>query len=519
MYDLIIKNGNIIDGTGKDGYISDIGIKDGKIAAIGSISESAKNTIDAAGLTVTPGFIDSHSHSDNGILTHPEQTEKIEQGITTAICGQCGSSDAPISRDITPDKAHDIAGYGLNTEIYKTMGSFISVAKNVPQGANLTLFVGHNALRRAVMGLENRKPTDEELEKMKRHLRNGLENGAKGLSFGLIYTPSCYAETEELIELAKVAAEYGGNVVAHIRNENANVVEAVAEFIEIIRKSGARGVISHHKSAKKPNWGKVKTTVKMIEEANAEGLEIFCDVYPYIASHTSASATFIPKELRTGGAEGIVKLLSDPAERAKLKERELAIHGTDLSWVFVSRCVNHPEYCGMFLNQIAEMHGKDQLETIFDLIMESGDRCSCCYFTMCEEDVETVMSYPRTMIGTDSSLAKEASFYHPRLRGTFPRVLGRYVRERKVTSLPEMIRKMTSLPAYVYDLPSKGKIEIGYDADICIFDAEKIIDRADYSDPHARAEGLNYVILSGDIVAEDAVFNGKKMGKLILRKE
>ena len=517
MYDLIIKNGNIIDGTGKDGYISDIAIDGGKIKCIGKNLDGAKQTIDASGLTVTPGFIDSHSHSDHSILTFPDQKEKIEQGITTSIGGQCGGSPAPISRDITPEKAEDVAGFGKNTDVYKTMGSFLDIAKDVPLGANITQFVGHGNLRKAVMGMENRKPTDEELEKMKALLREGMDAGAHGASFGLIYPPSCYAKTPELIEIAKVVAEYGGIVAAHIRNEGYKVIESVAEFIEIIRQSGARGVISHHKSARKPNWGKVNTTLKMIDAANAEGLDIYCDVYPYIASNTSASATFIPKELHTGGADGIVKLLSDPKERAKIKETELAIHGLDLSWVLVAQCVSHPEYCGMFLNDIAKQQGKDQLETIFDLIMDSRNSCSCCYFTMREEDMEAVLAHPRAMVGTDSNVARNLTFYHPRLRGTFPRVLGRYVRERKVTSLPEMIRKMTSLPAHVYKLASKGQICEGFDADLCIFDADKIIDRADYTDPHARAEGLNYVILGGEVVVENAVHNGKRAGRVILK--
>lgn len=362
---------NIIDGSGNDGYISDIAIENGRIAAIGKGLDGAARTINAEGLTVTPGFIDSHSHSDNAILTHPDQTEKIEQGITTAVCGQCGSTEAPISRDITPEKARDIAGFGKNTEIFRTMGTFLGIAKDVPQGINAVCLVGHGALRKAVMGMENREPSKEELEKMKLLLKEGIEGGA-------------------------------------------------------------RGIISHLKPSRKPNWGKVKTTLKMIDEANAEGLDIYCDVYPYIASNTSASATFVPKDLHTGGAEGIAKLLSDPDERAKIKETELKIHGLDLDWVFVARCLNHGEYEGMFL--------------------------------------------------------------------------------------PEMIRKMTSLPAYVYKLSSKGRLEVGFDADICIFDADRIIDRSEYSNPHARAEGLDYVILGGEVVAENAVHNGKRNGKVILNK-
>ena len=514
MYDLIIKNGLIVDGTGSPSFRADLAVHDGRIARIGRGLTDAKRVIDAAGLTVTPGFIDSHSHSDSTVLTYPDQIEKIEQGITTAIAGQCGASPAPISRDITPDKATMIGDFGLNPDIYRTMGTFLQTAKNVPQGSNIAILVGHCALRLTVMGMENREPTCEELEKMKELLREGLEHGALGVSFGLIYPPSCYAKTDELIELAKVVSEYHGIVAAHIRNEGDFVVKSTNEFITIIKESGVRGVISHHKAAGFENWGKVTHTLRMIDEANASGSDIYCDVYPYNASHTSVSVRFIPKEYH---AMGLKTVLSDPELRKKIRQENLDYFGTGLDWVLVTTCDAYPEVEGMTIAEIARLWDRDEYETTFDLVRDSV-KCQGCFFTMCEEDVETVMAYPRTMICTDSGVARDMTVYHPRLRGTFPRTLGRYVRERGVVTLPEMIRKMTAMPAAVYGLQGKGLLKEGFDADICIFDADKIIDRAKYTDCGKRAEGLNYVILGGEVVVEDAMYNGKRMGKVLLRE-
>lgn len=518
MYDLIIKNGNILNGTGGPRLLADIGIRDGKIVRIARGLEGAERVIDATGLTVTPGFIDSHSHSDQNILSYPDQIEKIEQGITTAVGGQCGGSNAPISRDVTPEKARQIGSYGKNTDIYCTMGTFLDLAKDVPQGSNQAVFVGHRALRTAVMGTENRAPTADELERMKELLREGIAHGAMGVSFGLIYVPSCYAKTDELIELAKVAGEHHALVAAHIRGEGNTLIDAVTEFIEIIRQSGARGVISHHKATGEANWGKVRKTLQMIDDANAEGLEIYCDVYPYCASSTSLCSYIIPKDLMADGTDYLVALLSDEASRQEIRRRGSNRIRDNLDWILVTRCANHPEVTGMRISQIAEMWGKSHFDTALDLIRDSRNSCSACFFQMCEEDVETVLAHPRAMIGTDSGVAGKNPCYHPRLRGTFPRILGRYVRERGVTTLPEMIRKMTSMPAAVYGLSSKGILAEGFDADICIFDADRIIDRADFTDCSLHAEGLNYVILGGEVVVENAVYLGKRAGKVLLRK-
>ncbi len=503
MYDIIIKNGKIIDGTGSPYFRCDIAIKDGKIVKVARGLDGAKEIIDAEGLTVTPGFIDSHSHSDRNILTYPDQIEKIEQGITTSIAGQCGGSIAPCHRD-TEDKG-----------IYETMGKFLDATKQQPQGSNTALLVGHGSIRSAVMGTENREPTAEELERMKDHLRSAMENGATGMSFGLIYNPGMFSKTDELCEMAKVLAEYNGVLAAHIRNENINLIKSVEEFITVVKSSGVRGVISHHKSTFFENWGKVNHTLSMIDKANEEGFDLYCDVYPYTASHTTLSAYLVPKEYHADG--GVCRNLRDPEAYKLIKNISIETNGPDLSWILVVYCRNHPEICGKRISEIAEMWGMDHYDTTYKLILDSENGCNCCFFSMCEEDVETVMRHPRAMIGTDAGVARDNPFFHPRLKATFPRVLGEYVRNRKVTSLPEMIRKMTAMPAAVYGLSGKGLIREGMDADICIFDADRIIDKATYDNCNQRCEGLNYVLLGGKVVVKDAVYGGEMAGKIILK--
>jgi len=514
MYDFVIKNGSIIDGSGGPAYWSDLAIKDGKIARIAKNITGGKETIDATGLTVTPGFIDSHSHSDSSVLTFPDQVEKAEQGITTSVGGQCGDSIAPIG---IGHIAYDVGTFGKSSEVYKTMGTFLDIAKEVPLGANLATFVGHNALRNAVIGPYDRAPSKEELEKMGQLLREGIEHGALGVSFGLVYPPSCYAKTDELIYLAAVSAECGGMVAAHIRDEGYHLRAACEEFIKVIKASGARGIISHHKAMYKENWGKVNATLKMIDDANRDGYDIYCDVYPYTASHTALSVRFIPKEYHSGGNRALVENLMDNEIREKIKAANIQKYGDDdFSWVLITKAPACPEYVGLKLNEIAALHGKDVHETIFDIIIKNEGICSACYFLMCEEDLETVLSHPRAMICTDAPVRGNRDVYHPRLRGSFPRALGRYVRECGVVTLPEMIRKMTSMPAAVYGLQGKGLIKEGSDADICIFDAEKIMDRSDYTACHERAEGLNYVLINGTVVVENAVYNGTRAGKILV---
>lgn len=495
MYDILIKNGRIIDGTGSPAIRAQVAIRDGKIAKIArNIPEDAKKVIDATGKVITPGFIDSHSHSDRQFFACPVQTEKIEQGITTSIGGQCGGS---------------VCG--------KDAAEFLDNARGAKLGANLAILIGHGTLRNAVMGTENREPTAQELESMKAMLREAMEHGALGVSFGLIYAPGCFAKTSELVEIAKVVGQYHGVAAIHLRSESIAMVQALNEFITIVRQSGVRGVVSHHKAAGlQEHWGKIHNTMRMIEQANEEGLEIYMDVYPYTATATKFSSWFIPQSWRAGGTEALLKRAQDPVQVAQIREAFYAKY-PNMSWAMITGCPGAQEYGGLRVDEIAALRGQDDFDAAMDLVRISGDRVNACFFTICEEDMQAVLANPRAMICTDSSVNMKNASYHPRARGSFPRAIGRYVREKGVVTLPEMIRKMTSMPASVYGLKTKGLVWEGLDADLCIFDPETIVDRADYRDPSQRCEGLDYIIVGGKIAAVNAVATGELGGTMLFR--
>ena len=495
MYDILIKNGKILDGTGSPAIAAQVAVKDGKIAKIGRhIPGEAAKVIDAAGKVVTPGFIDSHSHSDRQFFTCPLQTDKIEQGITTCVAGQCGGS---------------VCG--------RDAAEFLTNARTAKLGANMALLIGHGTLRNAVMGSQDREPTPQELEEMKQMLRSAMEHGALGVSFGLIYAPGCFAKTPELIEIAKVASEYHGIAAIHLRSESITLVSAVQEFISVVRQSGVRGVVSHHKAAGlSENWGKIHTTMRMIEEANQEGLEIYMDVYPYTAASSKFSTAFIPPYWRDGGTEALLKRAEDPQQVARIREEYYA-RFPHMNWLMVTSCPGAPEYNGLRVGEIAALRNQDEFSAAMDILRISKDAASCCFFSMCEEDVEAVIANPRTMIGTDGGVDVKSKTYHPRVKGTFPRAIARYVRERGVVSLPEMIRKMTAMPAAVYGFQTKGLIREGFDADLCIFDPHTITDQADFKDPTRRCLGLDYVIAGGKIAVVDSVATGELGGKFLYR--
>ena len=496
MYDILIQNGLLLDGSGAPGVSKQLAVKDGKIVRIAEeIFGDAALVIDAAGQVVTPGFIDSHSHSDGQFYTCPQQTEKIEQGITTTVSGQCGGSICS-----------------------QTGTGFWQDAKTAPLGANMALLAGHGTIRQAVMGTDNREPTAQELEQMCKLLREQMDQGALGVSFGLIYVPGCYAKKPELLEMAKVVGEYGGIVAAHVRNEGDTAVEATAEFLDIIRESHTVGIHSHHKALGPKNWKKVETTLRMLDEAAEEGVQIFADVYPYIASHTKFSNAFVPIEWKADGVDALLKKIRDPENIAFMKKRYYARH-KDMEWSLLTVCPGCQEYAGLRIPKIAELRGQDEFSAMLDIIELTRDSAMACFFSGSEEGVEYVMAHPKTMICTDAGVrAKPGNGYHPRLRGTFPRVLGRYVRQRQVTDLPEMIRKMTSLPAKVYGFDTKGLLKEGMDADICIFDPEKILDQAEFTDPSRKNLGVSYTIVGGKVAAIDGVATGQLGGRVLFRK-
>lgn len=504
MYDILIKNAWVLDGTGREGFRSDVAISDGKIVKVDQGLSGAATVIDATGLTLTPGFIDSHSHSDLSILVDRDQPDAVEQGITFSVTGQCGLSYVPATRNGS----------------YLSMGEYLEQVSQSPIGSGHAILAGHCAIRSTVMGMVNRAPTPEELSRMEQLLAECLEKGAIGLSFGMTYTPGSYADTEEMIALAKVAKKYDGIITIHLRNEGDFLLESLEEFITVIKASGCRGVVSHHKAADRANWGKVKKSLAMIDKANQEGCDIYLDVYPYCASSTSLVARFLPKQFHPEGTTSALELLDDPEILQKAKKWAYDKWGDDLSWVFVTSCDSHKELQGFTVNELAEKLGiADRYDAVYELIRMSKGRAQACFTMMCEEDIQRILAHPRAMVGADSNMIRRTSrFRHPRHRATFPRVLRKYVLDDGIVPLKEMIRRITSLPAYVYGLPNKGLIREGYDADICIFDPATIRDVANFSNCFAPNEGLNYVLIDGKIVVKDNTYTGIRAGKMYIKK-
>ena len=504
MFDLIIKNGLIIDGSGSEGYVSDIGIMDGSITKISRNLTNARSIIDASGLVVTPGFIDSHSHADKNLLLFPEQREKLEQGITTSVAGQCGGSAAPVKSK----NAEEALG---------SMRGFISAVRATSLGANIVPFVGHGTIRKYVMGDSDRKADSNDLSQMCELLKQSFEAGAGGLSFGLFYAPGCFASTEEAVAMAKVAAQFNRPVSAHIRNESDTLIEAVEEFVEIIRQSKARGILSHHKAVRKRNWGKVEKTLQILRKAVEEGVDIYCDLYPYCASSTVLSQALVPFSWRANGTSELLTRIADPELFANNKAAFLKTNGPNLDWILINSCPGYPQYEGMTIDQIAPIHGKDQFDTAMDLVVLSRDKATACFFTVSEDDLKHVVTWNRTMICTDSGMANVNKRVHPRMIGSFPHAIAHFVKEQNVVSLSEMIRRMTSLPASVYDLKGKGLIKEGFDADLCIFDPDVINNRSDFIQCRQKTEGLNYVLVSGCVVVENGLFNGTKCAQILTK--
>ncbi len=520
MYDILIQNARIADGSGNPLYHADVAVREGRIARVGAHLGDAKTVIDGTGRVLAPGFIDVHSHQDMELEAHMLCANSLQQGITTLIGGMCGESPAPIC-DEQLEACLRVTGGGRTAESMAArhdFGTYLDFMAR-PTGVNVGYLVGHGNLRACVVGYADRKLTPAEQQAMEDLLRQSMKAGAMGLSFGLIYPPGSYADTEEMIGLAKVVAEFGGVVTSHMRSESARLIEATDEMLQVARASNCRLVISHHKATGGPlNWNKTAATLSMMERAIAEGLDVFCDQYPYTASATGLS-TNIPDAMHVLGVDKLVELLSTPEGREELRPR---ICGGKSSWerfryTMIGNSKSKPQYAGRMLNDIAKEEGRDPYDIQCDLLRDDRLGTGGIFHTMSEEDVCRVMQWPRAMVGTDGIYVPGAEGGHPRAFGTFPRVLGRYVREQKVITLENAIRKMTSLPALVYDLPTKGLIRAGMDADLVLFDPETIGDQADFAHPHVKNAGLDYVIVGGQIAVRDGDCTGVLAGRQLRR--
>ena len=534
-YDLIIRDGKIIDGTGNPWYRGDVAVKDGKIAAVGKLSEAeAETIIDASGLIVAPGFIDAHSHADGSTMYYRDMESLVMQGITTVMSGQCGSSPAPVNPDLKEEMEKRRAR-NLPPEVdpkitWTTFEDYLVEEEKEGLGVNVAHHVGHGAIRIAAMGFEAREPTPGELERMRELTADAMESGAFGLSTGLIYPPGVFAKTEEIIELAKVAARYGGVYDTHLRGEGKTLIESMEEAIRIGEEAGIPVHISHHKAATKSIWGKSTESLRLLQEARERGLDVTVDQYPYRAGATSL-ATCLPPWAHEGGMERLLERLKDPELRERMKKDiEDGIPGWEnfageLGWenVMVSRVVseeNKPVE-GKNIEEVREMRGDPDCSTsLFDLILEEEGAAGMIIFAMDEGDVRRIMGHHLQMVGTDSGASAATGFMrrgkpHPRGYGSYPKILGRYVRELGVLRLEEAVRKMTSFPAQRFGVLDRGILRPGMWADITIFNPETVIDKATYQDPHQYPEGIEHVIVNGEAAVERGEYTGALAGRTL----
>jgi N-acyl-D-amino-acid deacylase len=522
LFDLIVKNGIVVDGTGNPWSKVDIGIKDGRISNIGQLSSSKTNVmLNAKRLVVAPGFIDMHAHSDFSLLINPLAESKVRQGVTTEVIGNCGSSAAPLNGFLKEEirKTSPILEEAKLELDWSSMDDYLKRLEKNGIALNVVPLVGNGNIRGLVMGYDSRRPSKNELDKMKEVLAETMEEGALGLSSGLIYPPSCYADTSELIELCKVVAKYGGIYTSHIRGEGETLINSVREAIEIGKKAGVPVEISHHKASGKSNWGKVKQTLKMIDEARNMEVDVTCDVYPYLAGSTGLDA-LLPAHAWEGGIEKLIERLKDGGIRKRLR-REMEEEPSNLfrtgDWnsIMIAYCKGHREYEGKTIAEIVKQKRIDPFDFVFDLLIEEKASVAIVLFLMCESDMRTVLKHSVSMIGSDSSATAPYGVLgegkpHPRTYGTFPRVLGGYVRRRKLLTLENAVRKMTSFPAQKLRLKDRGLIKKGMWADITVFNPQKIADKATYANPRQYPVGINYVIVNGKVV----ITNGKHTRKL-----
>ena len=498
-FDIVIINGTIVDGSGDESYKGDIGIINDRIVKIGDLSGlSSRRTIDANNLMVSPGFIDSHTHAIRGIFDVPTAESSLLQGVTTLTDGNDGTSPFPIK------------------EHYQKI-------ENTRISPNWAVFVGQGTIRQEVMGLENRDPTASELSKMKLMVKEAMEEGALGISTGLFYVPGSFSSTSEVIELSKVTARYGGIYISHMRDEAVDILESINETINIGIKAKIPVQITHHKIIGKENWGLSKETLKLVDNAIKDGVQVSIDQYPYTASQTSIRA-LIPQWAQAGGRTELLQRIDDPKQRKlivdEIIERILFDRGgghpknifiSKSSWNTSLEGKNLAELC---IERDLEPSPYNAAMVVFEIIKGGG--ASAVYHAINSDDVDLIMQHPMTSIASDGPLTVfGVGSPHPRTYGTFARVLGSYVRERNILSLEEAVRKMTSLPAQILSIQDRGLIKEGFYADIAIFDPKTIIDKATFEDPHQYAEGVLSVLVNGIIVVESGVHNGNKPGRVL----
>ncbi|HYZ84399.1 MAG TPA: D-aminoacylase [Bryobacteraceae bacterium] len=499
-YDLLIQNGRIFDGTGNPWFYGDIAVQGDTIVQVGRIppKATAKQRIDAKGQVVSPGFIDIHSHARRGIFLVPSAENVIRQGVTLVVEGPDGSSPIPLK-------------------------PFFEKLAAIKFGVNFAMFAGQGSIREAVMGTQNRPATPEELEKMRELMRDAMRDGAFGMSTGLFYVPGNFTPPDEVIEVAKVAGELGGIHISHVRDEAEGIIDSTNETIRIGELGHMPTQLTHHKVMGKPYWGRSKETLRLADEARARGVDVTADAYPYDASSTGTGALF-PQWALEGGLKSLRERLGAPDSRAKIKAEIVnrimtARGGGDPKNVALASCDFDKTLAGKNLAQLTEARGQkptaeNAAETAIDLQSKGG--CSAVYHAMSEEDVERILRWPHTMIASDGGIqVMGEGVPHPRSYGTFARVLGYYVREKKILTLEDAIRKMTSLPADRLNLGDRGILRPGMKADIAVFNPATVVDKATFENPHQYAEGVSHVVVNGKLVLSAGKMTGELPGRIL----
>jgi N-acyl-D-amino-acid deacylase len=527
VLDLKIEGATVIDGTGAPGGRGDVGIRDEMIVALGDLSrESAGNRLHAAGRVVAPGFIDMHSHSDWRLWDNRRAESKIRQGVTTEVVGNCGFSPAPVAPEFR-DELKSFALYvprGMDFA-WPTFADYLRSLDTSGAALNVVHLVGQGTLRIAAMGFARRPATAPELTRMQKLLADAMEDGAWGLSTGLIYAPGSYAATDELVEVARVAGRHRGFYASHIRGEGAMVLDAVTEAIAIGRAADLPVQVSHIKAAGRPNWGKVADALALIDAAAADGVDVMADVYPYTASSTTLR-TLLPDWVLEGGIDEMGRRLADAAVRARIRaELEAPVTGQSLldriGWdnVLVSYCRRRKDAEGQRISELAVARRLNPLDAALELIADEPAGYMIL-FQLDERDLRRALLHPRVMIGSDgSALAPYGPLGegkpHPRSYGTFPRVLGEYVREQRLLSLPEAVHKMTGMPAKRLGLRDRGAVRIGARADLVVFDPRRVADQATYTDPHRYPVAIEHVLVNGRFVIKDGEHTGSLPGRVL----
>ncbi|MGD8535748.1 MAG: D-aminoacylase [Candidatus Aminicenantes bacterium] len=526
-FDLIIKGGHVFDGLGNESQQADIGIKGDFIKAIGTLPRNrAETIIDAKNLAVCPGFIDAHEHSDISLLVNPKAESSIRQGITTLVSGNCGGSPFPVADEIYEEMKKNLKELYQVDLTWTDIGGFFSKLEENGIALNYSSFVGQGTIRGVAMGFNDRPPSENELERMKIMVAENIEGGALGLSTGLEYAPGSYAKNDEIEELCRVTARYGGVYATHMRSEGDQLLESLDESIEIAKKTGVSLQISHFKVAYPRNWHKVDDALARIEKAKTNGVAIFCDRYPYIAGSTGLSYYF-PLWARQGTTEEFLARLKDPKLesriRSYLSEQEKKLGSWDKVVISAVVSEENKKFEGKSVLDGAKETGKTPHAFMRDLLIEEKNRVGMVTFMMNEENLKKILSHPLVGVGTDGSAIAPYGLLHqgkphPRLYGTFPRVLGKYIREEKILPLPEMLKKITSLPAQKFGFTRRGVLKQEYCADVVIFDRDKVIDKATWTDPHQYPVGIEYVIVNGKVVIEKGEHSGSLPGKVLRNK-